>query len=66
MIYSGASFHVTPHIELFTSYSRGNCDNVKMGNSGASKIVGVGDIGWRQTLEGNCHSRMLGMFHICT
>lgn len=41
---SGASFHVTPHGNSFSTYSSGDFGNVKMGNSGASKIVGIGDI----------------------
>ena len=48
MLDSGASFHVTPHDEFFTYYSRGDFGNIKMGNSGASKIMGIGDI-WLET-----------------
>ena len=44
MIDSDASYHVTPHDELFTSYSRDDYGNVKMGNNGAPKFVGIGDI----------------------
>ena len=45
------SFHVTPHGDSFTSYSTGDFGNVKIGNSGASKIVGIGNISWRLILE---------------
>ena len=55
MISYGASFYVTPHNELFTSYSKGDYGNIKMGNIGASKIVGIGDI-W---LETNLGSKLL-------
>ena len=48
MLKLGASFHITPHDELFTSYSRGDFGNVKMGNSDASKTLGIGDI-WFET-----------------
>ena len=42
VIDSGASFHVTSHIELFTFYKTGDFGNVRMGNRGVSKIVGIG------------------------
>ncbi|CAL1383495.1 unnamed protein product [Linum trigynum] len=41
---SGASFHVTSRVDLFSSYTNGNYGCVRMGNDGASKIVGMGDI----------------------
>ena len=44
VIDSDASFHVTSHSDFFTSYKTGDFDNVRMGNSGVSKIVGIGDI----------------------
>ena len=37
---SGASFHVTPHKEFFSSYTCGDFGTVKMGNHVSSKIVG--------------------------
>ena len=55
MIDYGASFHVTPHSDFFTSYSTGDFGNVKMGNSGGSKIVGIGDI----CLETNIGSKLV-------
>ena len=55
VIDSGASFHVTAHGDFFTSYSAGDFGNVKMGNSGASKIVGIGDI----CLETNLGSKLI-------
>ena len=44
VIDSGASFHVTSHNDFFTSYKTGDFGNVRMGNSGVSKIVGIGDV----------------------
>ena len=41
---SGASFHVTSRDDFFTSYNSGDFGNVRMGNTGASKIVGIGDV----------------------
>ena len=42
VIDSGASFHV--HGDFFRSYSASDFGNVRMGNNGTSKIVGIGDI----------------------
>ena len=44
VIDSGASYHVTARRDFFSSYTSGNFGNVKMGNDGASKIVGIGNI----------------------
>ena len=44
VIDSGASFHVTSHGDFFRSYTAGDFGNVRMGNNGTSKIVGIGDI----------------------
>ena len=44
MIDFGASFYVTSQSDLFSTYSRGDFGNIRMGNSGSSKIVGIGDI----------------------
>ena len=44
VIDSGASFHVTSHSDFFTSYRTGDFGNVRMRNSGVSKIVGIGDV----------------------
>ena len=44
VIDSGALFHVTSHSDFFTSYRTGDFGNVRMGNSGVSKIVGIGDV----------------------
>ena len=41
---SGASFHVTPAWKYFSSYKSGDHDLVKMGNDGACRIVGIGDV----------------------
>ena len=40
----GASFHATSHRDFFFSYITGDFGNVRMGNNGVSKIVGIGDI----------------------
>ena len=44
VIDSCASFHVTSHSDLFTSYRTGDFGNVRMRNNGVSKIVSIGDI----------------------
>ena len=44
VIDSSASFHVTSHSDFFTFYKTGDFGNVRMGNSGVSKIVGIGDV----------------------
>ena len=44
VIVSGASFHVTSHSDFFTSYKTGDFSNVRLGNNGVSKIVGIGDV----------------------
>ena len=41
---SGASFHVTPHGESFSTYTGGDFGTVKMGNHVSSKIVGIGNV----------------------
>ena len=41
---SGASFHLTPKRECFSSYTVGDYGYVKMGNDGACKIVGIGNV----------------------
>ena len=49
---SGASFHATSHNDFFTSYRTGDFGNVRMGNIGVSKIVGIGYI-FLETSSGN-------------
>ena len=44
VIDSGASFHVIAHCDYFKSYVNGGYGYVRMGNEGASKIVGIRDI----------------------
>lgn len=44
VIDSSASFHVTARSDYLTSYIAGDFGNVRMRNSGASNIVGIGDI----------------------
>ncbi|KAL4281928.1 hypothetical protein GQ457_03G023330 [Hibiscus cannabinus] len=41
---SGASFHVTPHIDFFSTYQTSYFGAVKMGNQETSKIVGIGNV----------------------
>ncbi|KAM6553699.1 hypothetical protein CsatB_014461 [Cannabis sativa] len=55
VIDSSASFHVTARSDFFTSYTTGDFGNVRMGNSGASKIVVIGDI----CLETNVGSKLI-------
>jgi hypothetical protein len=44
IIDSGATLHVTPRKEFFTSYTSGDFGVLKMGNDGVSKVVGIGDV----------------------
>ena len=39
-----ASYHATPHFELFFYYRVGDFGTIKMGNSSHSKIVGMCDV----------------------
>ena len=41
---SSASFHITPHEWMFSSYRKGECSTVKIGNQVTCEIVGLGDI----------------------
>ena len=41
---SGATLHVTPRKDFFTSYTSGDFGVLKMGNDGVSKVIGVGDV----------------------
>ena len=41
---SGASFHVTPHCEWFTSYDAKRTRQLHLGNDHACEIKGVGDV----------------------
>ena len=41
---SGASFHVTPHREWFTTYDAKRTGRVRLGNDYACEIMGVGDV----------------------
>ena len=58
---SGASFHLTPKRECFSSYTTGNYGYVRMGNDNECKIVGIGNvclltsIGCRLMLKDVCH-----------
>ena len=44
MIDSSVSFHVTTYRDYFISYVNGDYGHVRIGNEGASKIVGIRDI----------------------
>ncbi|VFR02614.1 unnamed protein product [Cuscuta campestris] len=44
VIDSGASYHITSHMEYFSSYTSGDFGHVRMGNDGSSKIIGMGDV----------------------
>ncbi|KAJ9566889.1 hypothetical protein OSB04_002855 [Centaurea solstitialis] len=41
---TGVTSHVTSQRDFYSSYTSGNFGNVKMGNHGLSKIVGIGDV----------------------
>ncbi|RDX93750.1 hypothetical protein CR513_23944, partial [Mucuna pruriens] len=41
---SGATLHVTPRKEFFTSYTAGDFGVLKMGNDDVTKVIGVGDV----------------------
>ena len=45
---SGTSHHLTPDWKCFSSYRAGDHGFVKMGNEGACRIVGIGDV-WLTT-----------------
>lgn len=44
VIDTAASYHATPHRDLFTTYKSEDHGTVKMGNSSFSNIIGVGDV----------------------
>ena len=44
MVDSGASFHLTPNRGYFSSYKDDDHRYVKMGNDGACKFVGIGNV----------------------
>ncbi|KAL2526686.1 Integrase catalytic domain-containing protein [Abeliophyllum distichum] len=41
---SGCTFHMTPNINMFCSYTNVNSGNVVMGNNVACKVIGIGNI----------------------
>ena len=55
MVDTGASFHVTSRKDIFSSYIAGDFGSVRMGNDGASKIIGMGDV----SLETNTGCELL-------
>ena len=44
IIDSGASYHITPYREMFSSYAGGDFGKVKMANHGVTEVVGIGNI----------------------
>ena len=60
---SGASFHLTPKKDCFSSYTTGDYGYMKMGNKQACKIVGIGNVclltstGCRMVLKDVYHVR---------
>ena len=44
LVNSGVSYHLIPDRKCFSSYRAGDHNFVKMGNEGASRIVGIGDV----------------------
>ena len=52
---TGASLHVTPRKEYFTSYTSGDFGVLKMGNDDLSKVIGIGDV----CLESSNGSKLL-------
>jgi len=44
IIDNGATLHVTPRKEFFTSYTYADFGVLKMGDDGVSKVVGIGDV----------------------
>ena len=47
LIDSNASFHVTPHGDIFSTYSASDFGDVRMGNCSASMIVVLEIFAWR-------------------
>ncbi|KAG8388967.1 hypothetical protein BUALT_Bualt02G0180300 [Buddleja alternifolia] len=41
---SGASYHITPHRDIFISYTSGNFGRVRMANHGVTEVIGMGNI----------------------
>ncbi|KAG8368575.1 hypothetical protein BUALT_Bualt15G0059800 [Buddleja alternifolia] len=44
IIDSGVSYHITPHRDMFTSYTSGNFGRVRMANHGVTEVIGMGNI----------------------
>ena len=54
-MHSGATFHVTPKKELFSSYTPGNFGTLKMGNNHEVEVIGIGTV----CLESNNGSKLV-------
>ena len=48
---STTSYHVTPRRDFYTSYITGDFGQVRIGNQGIARVVGIGDI-WLETNTG--------------
>ena len=48
---SGASCHITPRHDFFTSYTAGDFGTIKLGDEGLCKIVGMRNM-WLETSMG--------------
>ena len=57
------SFHLTPNKECFSSYTAGYHDYVKMGNDGACRIIGIGNV-CLLTSMGCCRMLLKDVRHI--
>ena len=51
VIDSGASYHITPHREMFESYTGDDFGKVKMANHSMKEVVGIGDRGCNLVLR---------------
>ena len=61
LIYSGASFHFTPHREWFCEYEKYDGD-VFLGDDRKAKIIGRGKV--KMTLQGERIRTLPGVLHI--
>ena len=59
---SGALFHLSPNRKCFTYYRVDDHDSVRMGNEGACRIVGIGDV-WLTTST-ECKLLMKDVQHV--
>jgi hypothetical protein len=62
LVYSGASFHMTPHREWFCEYERYDGDNLFLGNDSTTRIIGQGRVKLR--LIDESIRKLSGVLHI--